>query len=360
MRLTKRNIHSYLIDKNFLDPARIIAGDYLLTQSQSRNAIFRVSLGESSGLFVKQLISMDPQNCYLMQKDATAQYLIQHTDLYKKAQAYIPEYLGYDLENHVLISEYFPKAQNLLEHILEKKSLSTKYGEKLAALFSSYHHKIDDKVDTNRSLQFFTQQIPWIMNLPDTFGQKGAQVHTIISTILNDTVLVNSLEQLRADWKIESLIHGDVKLTNFIITKENDKENLKVIDWEIADLGDPLWDIAGLIQSYITTWAFSVPNPANGFIDSVDLNTISCDSLKEVLSDFWQHYVRLCKINKSNAPVAFLKTMKYVAARLLQSAFESNQFTPLMTPNAVRLIQLSQNIFKDPRELGYQLTGVRL
>ncbi len=360
MRLTKKNIHSYLTDKNFLNPLKIIAGDYTLSQTQSRNSIFRISFGDKSGLFVKQLISMDSQNSYLMQKDATAQYLIQHSDIYKKAKGYIPKYLGYDLKNHVLVSEYYPNAQNLLENILENNSLSLTFGKELATLFTCYHQKISDKTDSNSSLQFFTQQVPWIMNITDSYMQSSMQNQAVITTILNDKVLVDNLELLRTNWKTESLIHGDIKLTNFIITKSGAKEKLKLIDWEISDLGDPLWDIAGLIQSYISTWAFSLTNQTNGNSSHTGLNNITSDSLKEVITDFWQHYVSLSKINKTDVKEKFLKTMQYTAARLLQTAFEANQFSSEITLSSVRLIQLSQNIFKNPEELGYQLTGVRL
>ena len=57
MRLTKKNITHYLLDKGFLEPASFMSGAYMLSQTQSRNAIFRIQQEDAKGLFVKQLIS---------------------------------------------------------------------------------------------------------------------------------------------------------------------------------------------------------------------------------------------------------------------------------------------------------------
>ncbi|MFT5528021.1 MAG: hypothetical protein ACI9HK_006009, partial [Pirellulaceae bacterium] len=57
------------------------------------------------------------------------------------------------------------------------------------------------------------------------------------------------LEQARAVWKVESPIHGDVRGANFLFSPQQDQ--LAVIDWELADLGDPAWDIAGLIIDFV-------------------------------------------------------------------------------------------------------------
>ena len=31
-----------------------------------------------------------------------------------------------------------------------------------------------------------------------------------------------------------------------------------IIDWELADIGDPFWDAGGLVQSYYNQWLYSI------------------------------------------------------------------------------------------------------
>src|ERR1700744_765446 len=116
MRLTIKNIHYYLLDKGFIDMESLVNGGYMVSQSQTRNAIFKIARRNAKNLFVKQLISFDANNTYVLQKDATCLWLIKNNDAFKKLSAYVPDYFGFDAEKQVLVTECVPDSISMEDH----------------------------------------------------------------------------------------------------------------------------------------------------------------------------------------------------------------------------------------------------
>ena len=47
-------------------------------------------------------------------------------------------------------------------------------------------------------------------------------------------------------WRAETFIHNDVKWDNFLVYARAGSRRLtqmKIIDWELANFGDPAWDV---------------------------------------------------------------------------------------------------------------------
>ncbi len=358
MRLTTKTIHHYLLEKGFIDSETIINGDYLLTQSQSRNSIFKIRLRGNSGLFIKQLVNVDQQNIYLMQKDATAHYLLLHDEEYTKAAQYIPRYLGYDPQYNILAVEYFAEAKNLHELTFQEKEFSQTYAEQMADILSSFHFNIKNTVAENPSLQFYSKQIPWILNINDLINlEQESNNNPVPKFIKQFSDLCYHIDQVRLLWKFDSLIHGDIKWQNFIIT--NPDKNMKLIDWEISDIGDPLWDVSGVFQSYLLSWVLSYNNENTGHTQIPEMNFVNPDKMKPAIQTFWKTYMKNQGIDKAKQGSYFDKSMKYTAVRLLQTAFETNSVSADILANSARIIQLSNNILENTEKLAEDLFGIK-
>ncbi|BDS09690.1 phosphotransferase family protein [Aureispira anguillae] len=360
MRLTEKNIHHYLLDKGYLNVQLFMEGDYTLEHHRSRNSIFRVYQEAGTPLFVKQLVDINTENAYLMQKDATAHHLIHHCDVYLKARKFIPNFIGYDPSNQVLVTELFPTAKNLYEVILEHQTFSTSYAKKIAEILHSFHHPIQEELNHNSSLQFFNQQLPWIINVGEPQFMARHETNPVIKTILEHQDLVHNLDRLRLEWKITSLIHGDVKWVNFVLVGQEEKkeEALKLIDWEIANVGDPLWDVAGVFQSYLSSWVYSYNNGSLQHHKFSGQEYISIPSIQSGIQAFWKNYAQLKAYSDQEEQLALNQVTRMTAARLLQTAFESNVQHPQLLPNTARIIQLCQHLFNQPEQIISDLFGL--
>ena len=61
-----------------------------------------------------------------------------------------------------------------------------------------------------------------------------------------DALLVQTLREARALWRPMALIHADLKHDNVLIERTTDALRVRILDWEMARIGDPAWDLAGL------------------------------------------------------------------------------------------------------------------
>ena len=355
MRLTKKNTSAYLINKGFLEIDDLMNGEFMLTQSQSRNSIFQVSRGNKTGLFVKQLVSMDSLNVYLMQKDATVHYMIHKLDVFKNVRQFVPKYFGYDPKTQVLVTGYFPDAQNLVEWSEARKELSVDQAVEIATILSSFHIDLTEEIPTNSSLQFFNRDLPWILNIP---SMPNSQTDALFKMIEEDEFLSDQLHDIRKNWSGNSMVHGDIKLVNFVTVNEGGKDKVKVIDWEIANIGDPLWDVAGLLQSYLFFWITKLTAGPNGFQLMAGQEYLDAPARKTITSAFWKVYAEKQGWTKEEEEKNKTKTMKYLAARLLQSAKELNQFNPSqLSSNSTLILQITKSILQSPEAAAKEYLG---
>lgn len=59
--------------------------------------------------------------------------------------------------------------------------------------------------------------------------------------------LPEALDSLLSSWQFETLIHGDMRWENCLV--RTDRDTIHFVDWELANLGDGAWDVAGILHS---------------------------------------------------------------------------------------------------------------
>ena len=367
MRLTSKNLAPYLLDKGFVDYDSFMKGDYSVVQQQNRNSILRVYRATCPALFVKQPSDINPQNIYLLQKDATSQYLFKNDSDYAKTASYVPAYYGYDSNEHVLVTELLPNAKNLHEIISEKKSFDLKHAEDMGEIIASYHFDISEKQKENKSLQFFSGMIPWVLRISDKkekfeWNSAGADKgSTIIKIIREDEAFLSPIEALLKQWKATSLIHGDIKWVNFIVGKQYgaSEESLQLIDWEVADIGDPLWDVAGVFQSYLSGWIMSFDPDVNKHQQLPNYEFFKLEDMKPAMQAFWKKYCEARGFTKKEIQQAYRTAVGYTACRLIQTAIESNLSYQQHTTSSGRMLQLCKNLLTDSEKAAQELFGMK-
>ena len=111
---------------------------------------------------------------------------------------------------------------------------------------------------------------------------------------------------------------------------------MHAVDWELAGWGDPVWDVATLMQSYWTLW---LGDPEEHPIEAI----------KPALGAFLEGYGATAELRA--------RAMRFAAARMLQTAWESLQKARRMSELAVLLTQASLNILARPEWAAGELLG---
>jgi len=141
--------------------------------------------------------------------------------------------------------------------------------------------------------------------------------------------------------------------------EENDELNLKIVDWELADLGDACWDVGAIFQAYLSFWILSMqmlgdPSPAQ----LVDMAQYPLEKMQPAIQTFWKTYVHTMQMDDTVSREWLERSVKYGAARMIQTAYECLSFSPQITANALCLLQVSLNILKSPQEAISDLLGM--
>lgn len=353
MRLTLDQLHLYLLDKGFIEPASLVGGDYVATQMQTRNQIFRVLRRQAPSLFVKQLHSFDPGNTYVLQKDATCLWLIKNHPAYAALAAYVPGYFGFDPGRQVLVTEYLDDAINLEDYARQHQGeLPDALLEDVAALLATYHFAPGPDVLHSRPVRFFPRQVPWVLTLADADSQVPATLtgpagttHPVVEALQNSPTFRAALAAVRAEWAPSTLIHGDVKWMNLLVHPVDGQERIKIIDWEIADIGDPLWDVAGVLHCLVCNALFYSPALAGAPNVVTGLGLADLAAVWPRIEQFWLAYqLRSAPATVPAGPTALARALRYTGARLVQSAVEQNMHMPTLQPNTIKLLQASHAI----------------
>ena len=127
----------------------------------------------------------------------------------------------------------------------------------------------------------FRSGIAWVLTLGQPrspFMPATQAAQSIVAAVLQRPDALHALALARADWRDVHIVHGDAKAANVLILEDG---SVRVIDWEIAALGDGLWDIAGLVQSLL------MPNPT-AVPDALDVAQTRAQALIDAL---WAGYV---------------------------------------------------------------------
>jgi len=357
-RLTQKNVHLFLLEKGIIEAKSIVDGDYSIITSQTRNAIFKITRKKEKSLFVKQLNSFDTNNTYVLQKDATSLWLIKNEKEFEELSKYVPNYYGFDPEKQVLITEYLPDSINLEDYSrIQSGKWHNGILDNLAKILASYHFELQAKLKNSRSISFFPNQIPWVLQIAENPTMRipsapGTNYNPVVSAIIENPNFLNVLKGIQNEWIYTTLIHGDIKGMNFLIYGNQNYEKLKIIDWEIADIGDPLWDVAGIFAGMISNellYSKKFANSSFAPVPGIDISDIN--QAIHSAHYFWKKYVDLVSKNLDNKYLSIEKIIKYTGARLVQTAIEQNMMMATIQPNAIKMLQASYAILSNQSEI---------
>src|SRR5207245_6991515 len=139
----------------------------------------------------------------------------------------------------------------------------------------------------------------------------------------------------------ECLVHGDVKWDNCLVALgEDGGEDLRLVDWETAAVGDPAWDIGSALSHYLSFWLFSIP--VTGTVPPErfpELAGYPLDAMKSALSACWIAYADTRELPSADTSAHLLRAVQHAGVRLLQTAFESAQMMQQLTSAVILHLQ---------------------
>ena len=367
MLLSYENIAHYLLEKGLVSLESIVKGEFSVRDQSSRNANFAVNREYKPAYLVKQVRAHDQEKRETLRIEATCYWLANNDEAYDMLRGFLPRYFEYDYLHHVLVLELLPDVQNLHEHFRDTAFFSTSVAEKLADLLASYHTHEAGVVEKQKSFSLFKKRKPWVFTLSEsnlsdwvnnpTLGNAEKQS---VRLILENKEFMAHLRQMGEDWEMKSLVHGDVKFPNFLIGNDfapGSEPDIRLIDWELADIGDPLWDVAAVIQNYLTLW---VGSELEQEYRPGQSPVVSLEQVRPSIAAFWLRYAERTGWDEAAAQRHLEKALGYTALKLVHTCFESVQGVKDMSLYSAKILQLSLNLLRRPDAAIGELLGIQI
>ncbi len=366
MIITTENIVYYLTDKNFVTTESVVAGDFLVVDMTRRNRNFKIIRQRDKGCFVKQVKNYDAASISSLSREANSYYLAQNDDHFKGIAALMPNMIHYDPQGNVLILELFPESENLSEMHARTGTFPNYIAASLGTSLGTYHRDISNTINEVRVKKIFPETVPWMLTMDPGYIQQmknaDPNYYHFFSIIDKYPEFLASIEKLRNEWHVNSLIHGDMKWDNCIVFKDSDlsTQNLKIkiIDWELADLGDSSWDVGAIFQTFLSLWVMSISPEESSSRQPEREAKYDITEMQPAIRSFWNAYVETMSFDKIGQIKILEKCSKYAAIRMIQTVYEQVHFMKQLTKNSIYLLQLSLNILKNPGEAISALLGL--
>jgi Ser/Thr protein kinase RdoA (MazF antagonist) len=348
------DVAGYLIERGLLDAASVVDGKVVVRDASSRNRNFIVERRDGPGVVLKQGVG------------ALAAATVAHeARVYESLtasgdgmSAWLAPFHGYDAERGVLALGLVPDGRDLRAHQLRTRRFSAELGASLGRALGTLHRKtaLPQPSTDQRSA-------PWALTVhrPDLslFRDASAAAIELIKTVQRAPGFADELDALRDGWRATSLVHNDVKWDNCIVYARGSTaraRGLKLIDWEAAAHGDPAWDIGSALSHYLSFWLFSIP--ITGAAPPASWPRLAehpLERMQPAMRGCWDAYAKSC-----GAADELERTVRYAAARLVQTAFEAAQMSDQLTSGLVLHLQLALNMLRRPREAAIHVLGLRV
>lgn len=364
MFLTIPNLAHYLMARGLATPASLVAGDFQVVEAGRRNRNFKVIRRQAPGLFVKQIRAFEAQAVSTLQREAACYQLASSRPEFAPLANLMPHLIDYDPGRFALTLELLPDAENLTEFHRRTKSHPLEIGQMLGRGLGAYHSDVGRLFSAATDLSMFPRQVPWILSLhlhADLMrGQLSAGNVQLVEIVRRYPEFQQRLDRVRAGWHYDSLIHGDIKWDNCLVFRSpSGALDFRIVDWELADFGDALWDVGAVLQTYVAAWVCALPFQAPSSPEqAVAQAPFPLSDIQAVLRAFWQAYVAARGFAPAQVNGLLERCVAYAAARMVQTAFELLYSMNQLAHHAVLLLQMSLNILNDPVKAQAEVFGL--
>ena len=286
----------YMLQKGLLDASDVVDYDLTIVELSRRNQLFKIYRRDRPGLIVKQ--GPTPEGQVMVTREGKIYDFLHANRGGTSIVKYLVSCYGYDEANQVLLLELPLESRALDDYHVHTGRFSVQLADQMGRALAALH--CGTRLD--RPEKAVPELAPWVLFLhrPPLSGVSdlsGANSQ-LVRIIQSSAEFGDLLEKLSDRWHVESLIHGDVKFSNWVVlnhaeNRGHGQPRLKLIDWELAMGGDPAWDVGSVFQDYLVTWIMSIPVFGVASPERfVPLARYPIDRFRPSIQAFWRAYQR--------------------------------------------------------------------
>jgi len=335
--LTRRDALQHLIRLGLLTPDYLVTQPIVATEYIGRNHLVRFERPDAPCYIVKQPRDANAPDASTMWTEAAVFWLSVNDAVFAVLAPWMPKYYHYDEPNKILTIELIAGAASLMEKQMAGAPLAPQLWHDAGRAFATLHGPASQVLREDRVRRLFRNGIAWVLTLgvpQSPFVPANQAAQSIVATVLQRPDALAALALARADWRDAQIVHGDAKAANVLVLADG---AVRVIDWEIAALGDGLWDLAGLVQSLL------MPNP----MVAPDLLDVAQPRAQAQIEALWSGYVAMLP-PAAHLADARVTLLRLTGARMIQTCLEWAQVSNQIYPQTPNLLQMGFELLTRP------------
>lgn len=325
----------HLLRIGLVTPDELLDGAVTATEYFGRNHLIRIDRSEGGALSIKQPRDADVPDAVTMWTEAAIFWLSANDPDFARLARWMPRYFHYHEPDKVLTIEYVAGADlmaKLMTGIVAPALL-----HEIGKAFATLHGPVSRALPAKPERRLFAATLPWVLGIGSQqtrYAPPSPAAAAVHGELLSRPDAMAAMARARAEWRSHQVIHGDAKASNILIL---DDGSVRLIDWEIAGMGDGLWDLAGMAHSLI------VPNP---MAPSEPLPAAAARA-RPWLEAFWSGYragdAELARVGDSRDTV-----LRLTGARIIQTCLESAHLAQQVSGAIPPLLQIALELLTQP------------
>jgi aminoglycoside phosphotransferase (APT) family kinase protein len=346
--LSVDTVIDYLLARRIIGFERILNGDLSVIEAPSRNRNLVVQIGEDRGYVIKQPEPVAPSTAETLACEA--QFYQHNHDDDAPLSDIVAKFVAFDAIRSILTLELVPGHTTLSEICAgaQPHEFPIALWRRLGEIVARVHNNSDaEALPSSRR----SGSPPWAFHAhrpaTDSMRSQSQASLAALLTIQSTPALLDCLALSVLHWDPSVLIHGDLRLDNVLVPiLAAERTSVKLIDWELCQRGDPVWDAAWIVAGLVRLWLHTIK-----LGDRADQG----DSDSAIEQSNWSVYQAAIRSfffgfsEAHDASIAAEKLARFTVVRLVQSVLESSQYARHLGVSDVLSLQLCENIAVDPQ-----------
>jgi Ser/Thr protein kinase RdoA (MazF antagonist) len=347
--LEQSDIAHYLLSLGLVKPRDIVGEDFTIIDASRRNCVFLAGTRAGPTFVVKQAAS---RSAPTLAHEAAVLRILAATNALRGE---VPTLVRHEPEAARLVLRTPARARDFGDHRGRFPRVPLRaLGGALARL-----HRVGANGIQEQPLGL---EPMWGLSLPEPPHQLlldlSAGAQDLVARVQASGSVCDRLNRLRENRDDDTFVHGDLRWENCLALPApgaRRRTRVLLVDWELGGRGAAGFDVGTVLAEYLRAWVGSIPivdpgNPAR----LVARARYPLRRMQPAIQAFWLAYRRA-----SPRPPKLRRVVELAAVRLLQTAVEHAQGLATPSAHVVTLVQLADNMLRDPDDAALGLLGLR-
>jgi hypothetical protein len=338
-----------------------------------RNRNLTIEGPDGTGLFLKQPDHPAEGGHETLRREAEFHRFCRQESAVGPVGRIIPPLIDTDETETVLVFQLVPQAISFRAQLesQDQRDLTVEAARALGRALGTVHRVFGSiECDRDPRLVWLPRALPWAMRIhrpvPGMLASLSPANAETLRILQTQGGLEEQLERLCAKWRSSTVIHGDIRFDNVLIQprtagQEPGPVELWLADWEMVQIGDPAWDLAGAFQDFLVVWVSTMPlSDELTSEERIAQASVPLPDLRRAARALWSGYRQAAPLDQAEETNLLPRAVAYSAARLIQSAFELADGADRLPGQSVILLQIAANLLAEPERGQLELYGIPL